>query len=426
LAKLPTGLWSRGTKLIGVASKVALNEISSRVKTWEDEKTKLESKIELAQSLVKTMSELKGASMKLGQMMSMDLGDYLPPEAVKVLENLHQNATFLPFNEVEAILKSELGDKLLDISEISQDPIAAASIGQVHSAKLNGKDIVLKVQYPNVANSIPTDLKLLKIILKNFSVYQGKDVNLDPFFKEVEEVLLKETDYENEQAMLLKYEQAFKNSDFIIPKVYSDYCTKKVIALEMIDGKKITEWKKTSLLGERMALGKKFIELYLEEFFTHGLVQTDPNPGNFFITEGNKIALLDFGAVKEYERVFIDGYRKVLIAAFENNRSSLLKISEELAFIDPRESQEVKAIYLDMMEILAAPFRQAEPFDFSNKQFFEDSKNLSWKLSKACRFSPPPKDLLFLHRKLAGVFGIVKRLEIKLVLRDYWYLVEKI
>ena len=104
MAKIPTGLWSRGSKLMGMASKMAINEIGSRLKNWEDEKDKLQSKVELAQTIVKTMSELKGASMKLGQLMSMDMGEFLPPEVIKVLENLHQNSTFLPYDKIEEIL----------------------------------------------------------------------------------------------------------------------------------------------------------------------------------------------------------------------------------------------------------------------------------------------------------------------------------
>jgi len=160
VAKIPTGLWSRGTKLMGMASKMAVNEIGSRIKGWEDEKDKIKNKVELAQTIVKTMSELKGASMKLGQLMSMDLGEYLPPEVIKVLENLHQNSTFLPYDKIEAILKEELGDKFSHLTNISIIPLAAASIGQVHTATLDGKAVVIKVQYPGVADSIPSDLRL--------------------------------------------------------------------------------------------------------------------------------------------------------------------------------------------------------------------------------------------------------------------------
>lgn len=425
MAKIPTSLWSRGTKLVGIASKLAVNEISSRVKNWEDEKSKIQSKVELAQSIVKTMSELKGASMKLGQLMSMDLGEYLPPEVIKVLETLHQNSTFLPYEKIEAILKEELKEKFEHIKDISTTPIAAASIGQVHSATLDGKSVVIKIQYPGVAASIPSDLRLLKLLMKNVSFFQGKETDLDPFFKEVEEVLIRETDYEHECQMLLRNGKLFESSSYIVPEVYPAYSTKKMLTMEMIEGKSFNSWIETSLLGQRQKLAHELMILYLTEFFQHGLVQTDPNPGNFLITNDNRMGLLDFGAVKEYGLDFIQGYRNVLIASFELDHEKLMQESIRLGFIDERESDEVKGIYIHMMDTLSAPFRQDTPFDFTDKKFYEDSKNLSWTLTRKCKYSPPPKDLLFLHRKLAGVFILIRKLDVKLVLKDYWPMVVK-
>ncbi len=425
MAKIPTGLWSRGSKLMGMASKMAINEIGSRLKNWEDEKDKLQSKVELAQTIVKTMSELKGASMKLGQLMSMDMGEFLPPEVIKVLENLHQNSTFLPYDKIEAILKEELGEKFSHLKDISETPLAAASIGQVHTATLDNKLVVIKVQYPGVAESIPSDLRLLKMLLKNLSFIQGKSTDLDPFFKEVEEVLTRETDYILETQMLGRYRQVFENSVYVIPEVYPEYSTKKIITMQRIEGKSFNEWFEKSLLGERQNLAHELMSLYLEEFFQHGLVQTDPNPGNFLLTKNNQMALLDFGAVKEYERSFIEDYRKVLIAAFNQDEAKIMEESVRLSFIDVRENDEVKGIYLSMMECLAAPFRQEAPFNFADKKFYEDSKNLSWDLSRKCKYSPPPKDLLFLHRKLAGIFILIRKLEVKIVLKDYWHKIEK-
>jgi aarF domain-containing kinase len=420
VGKIPTGLWSRGSKLVGIASKVAMNEITSRVKNWEDEKSKIAAKVELAQNIVKTMSELKGASMKVGQLLSMDLGEYFPPEVIKVLENLHQNSTYLPFEVIKKILKEELAEKFEELSDISEIPLAAASIGQVHSAKLNGKMVVIKIQYPDVAASIPSDLKLLKVLLKNFILIQGKEFDLEPFFNEVQEVLTKETDYKNEELMLRLYKESFKDSKFIIPAVYPEFSTSKIICMDFIEGKSFKDWLPTSLLGERMKLAEQLMHLYLDEFFRYGLVQTDPNPGNFLITSENQMALLDFGAVKKYDRTFIDGYRKILIAAFEKDKVKVIEESELLGFIDPRESIEIKTIYLEMMELLAAPFRLEIPFDFSDRQFFEDSQKLSWHLVKKCKYSPPPKDLLFLHRKLGGVFFLIKKLDAKIILKHYW------
>lgn len=424
MARIPTGLFNRGSKLLGVASRVALSEMSSRLKSWEDEKSKLEARVELAKVFVKTLSEMKGASMKVGQLLSLDVGDYLPPEVQQVLESLQQSSSFLPFPAIETILRNELGDRLAELSNLSRTPLAAASIGQVHTARLGDEEVVVKIQYPGVADSIPQDIRLLEILLRQLSKLARKDIDLDPFMREVEEVLRLETDYRNELRMLELYGRNFQGSPYLIPRAFSGYSTQKVIVLERLYGKSIKEWKEKSFISERQKLAHQLLTLYLSEFFVQGLVQTDPNPGNFLITEQGQLALLDFGAVKEYPRSFVDGYRMILLSAYAKDRQRLLAESVRLGFIDERESEEVKELYLEMMEILAEPFRSREPFNFSDKKFLEQSRDLSWEVTRRCKFSPPPKELLFLHRKLAGVFGLVSKLEVKIVLNDYWKIVE--
>lgn len=423
--KIPTTLFSRGTKLVGLASRMALGEIGSRVKNWEDEKKKLESRIEMARDVVQTLSHLKGASMKLGQLISLDLAEYVPPEIMKVVEQLQNQATFLPYDQIEKILKAELGSKFFELKDIHPKPLAAASIGQVHRAKLHGRDIVLKIQYPGVSESIPSDLKLLKLIVKQLTFFQGKDVDFSAFFLEVEEVLRREADYEHELKMHSLYKELFKGSPYVIPEVYPDFSTKKVLAQEYIPGLSFSAWLETQpAQSEKDRLADLFLNLYMEELFHFGVVQTDPNPGNFLITPKNQIALLDFGATKTYTKEFVEGYQRVLVAAYQNDKNLLLTESVRLGFIDPRESQEVKDIYLTMVDVLAAPFRNDLPFDFTDKSFLQESRELSWSMTRKCRYSPPPKDLLFLHRKLVGMFVFIKKLDAKLKLADYWHLVE--
>jgi len=427
LSKIPTSLFGRGTKLLGLASKLAIEEASSRLKTWEDEKDKLLSKVQMAQEMVKTLSQLKGASMKVGQLLSLDLGDYLPPEIVKVLEQLHHQSTFLDFNKIEKVMKDELGEKYAHYQDMSRTPIAAASIGQVHKATLQGNDVVIKVQYPGVAESIPSDMKILEIIMKQANFFQGKrETDLSPFFQEVKEVLMKESDYNNELMMHLLYKEKFKNSPYIIPKPYEEYSTGKVLTQEFIEGVSFSKWLETNPdLELRERLSDLMMKLYLEEVFIHGMVQTDPNPGNFLITKDNRIALLDFGAVKVYSEDFIRGYRDILLFAYKQDSEKIIEQSIKLNFMDPREGQDVRDIYLEMMEFLVEPFRQEGDFDFTDKSFFSKSRDLSWEMTKRCKYSPPPKDLLFLHRKLAGVFIFIKKMDVKIRLKDYWHYVEK-
>lgn len=419
--KIPTSAFARGTKLMGLAGKIVLNEVSSRVKTWDDQNTKLQNKIGMAQDVVKTLSHLKGASMKLGQLMSMDLSQYLPPEIIKILEQLHAQVTFLPYEKIETILKKELSKKFPDLKNISEKPIAAASIGQVHRATLNGEEVVIKVQYPGVAESIPSDIKILKLIVSQLGMFQGKKVDFTSFFEEIESVLVKEADYRHELKMHELYREKFKDTPYIIPKVYPEYSTDKIITQEYIQGESLISFiEKNPSYEDRFRLADLFLKLYMTELFEFGLVQTDPNPGNFLITPDQSIALLDFGAVKVYDTSFIEGYRRVLDAAHYNKRELLLSESIRMGFIDARESDDAKNTYLEMMDLLAAPFSSGEEFDFGDQSFLNKSRDYSWELTRKCKYSPPPRELIFLHRKLVGIFVLIKKLDIKLRLKDYW------
>jgi aarF domain-containing kinase len=420
VSKIPTSVWGRGRKLVGLASKLALSELSTRLKSGQDEVEKLQSRVKLAQDLVKTLSQLKGASMKVGQLLSLDLGDFLPPEVIKVLETLQHNSSYLGAPEIQEILTRELGEKLSLLENFSPTPLAAASIGQVHSAHFKGKEVVIKIQYPGVAESIPSDLRLLEVLVKNLASLQGKSLDLTGFFREIEDVLIKETDYEREAQMILKYRELFKNSQVIIPEVFMDVSTKKIITMERIYAKSFNQWHEHSLMGERIEMARKMIQLYLEEFFVHGLVQTDPNPGNFLITEKNQIALLDFGAVKEYELSFRHTYREILKASYAKDSAKILEHSFALGLLDPRESQETRELYVRMMDQLVEPYRQESEFDFSNKIYLHQSRDLSWQLTRMCKYSPPPKEIIFLHRRLAGIFVLIRKLDVKLKLRDFW------
>lgn len=428
MSKIPTSFFSRGPKLFKAASKIALSELSSRLKTWESESEKLKSQIELAQGLVKTLSELKGASMKLGQLLSLDLGDYFPPQITAILEQLHQKSIYLPFSQIEQIIKNELGEKYFHLTDISLKPIAAASIGQVHRAKLNDKDVIIKVQYPGVVDSIPSDLKILEIILNQIKFLRIKsETNFSSFLEEIKDMLIKEADYKHEITMHAKYKNLFFNTPYIIPDFFTNYSTEKIITLEYIEGKSLTDWLSTGPdLKYREYFSDLLMKLYLEEIFIHRMVQTDPNPGNFLITPDHQLALIDFGAVKEYDEDFVEGYKKILRASYNRNEDRILVESFKLGFIDERESKEVTDIYLKMMDFLVDPFRKEEHFDFSDKDFFTTSRDLSWEMSLKCKYSPPPKDLLFLHRKLAGIFVFIKKLNVKIKLKDYWHYVEAI
>lgn len=416
---LPKNMWSRSSLLLKTASKMAYKELESKVAT-----SPLGKKIEQAEELVKALSQMKGAAMKVGQLLSLDATDLFPPEVVKVLSQLHSSAEALPFQEIEKILIKELGPDIYSkIEFINPTPLAAASIGQVHQAKINGADFVFKVQYPGVSETIDTDINMLEKLASQMFFFSGrKKIPLTPIMNELKEVLKRETNYLQEAQFLTRYQKNFTHdARFLIPKVEINYTTSKVLCLEYCHGTPLKEWLEENHNDEeKQLLARYALELYLTEFYQWGLVQTDPNFGNFLIQKDPfGIILLDFGSTKEYSSDFISKYKKIVKAAFDNNDSALIEATYEMGLIDKRETPQTLQKYMAMMKAIVAPFQQYEKFDFTSSEFVQKTKDLSIEFTQALEFSPPPKDLIFLHRKLGGIFGLMKRCGAKIKLRPY-------
>jgi aarF domain-containing kinase len=207
---------------------------------------------------------------------------------------------------------------------------------------------------------------------------------------------------------------------YVIPRPIPELSTKHVLAMEYIRAHSMNDWSKFAEPEHKQVIGERMMELFLKEYLQHGLVQTDPNWGNFLVTNKNELVVLDFGACKTYSPEFIATYRKILAYSMRREKSALLEVSYGFGLIDPRESQEVKDKYLHMMDVVIAPFRHQGIFDFATETYSQASKDASIEFAKSLRFSPPPKNLIFLHRKLGGVFLTLKRLETKMDLRLVW------
>lgn len=416
---LPKNVWSRSSLLAKMAGKIALKELQTKVGA-----SPIAKRIEQAEEMVKTLSQMKGAAMKVGQLLSMDAADILPPEVVKVLGQLQSEAESIPFKEIESILKKELGESLFSqIEYLDPTPLAAASIGQVHRSRIKGREVVFKIQYPGVAETIDSDINLLeKISTQLFNLSGRGKISLKPLMIELKEVLKMETNYLQEAQFLVRYQKNFSgDSRFTIPQVEMDFTTSKVLCLEYCPGTSMRQWLEENQTEEDLErVSTLVLELYLKEFYYWGLVQTDPNFGNFLILENPiRLVLLDFGSTKEYSQSFIEQYKKIVRSTFDEDFDELLTHTYEMGFLDKRESDEAKQKYIEMMKIIVEPFLIEGKFDFTDSEFVAKTRDVSWEFTQSLKFSSPPKDLIFLHRKLGGVFGLMKKCKAKIALRPY-------
>lgn len=423
--------------MIGLAAGIAASELGHRAgnvlskkKEVEEKLKKLANQVQQAKIIVAELGKLKGAAMKAGQLLSLELQDYLPPEVIAILQELQNRAPKVDFSELESIIPKNPG-----ILSVDPKPMATASIGQVHSARLklgDGREVaaVLKIQFPGVAESVQSDVAILKSLVTGLLKLSFKSISFDDVFTEVQSVLVLETDYRHEAKMCARYRALAGSSGagYRVPEVYPEFSDHRVLALSHEKGLTLSDWLKTSpSLEKRIHFGNLFLDLYFLEFFEWGLVQTDPNFGNFLIDESTmQLVLLDFGATREYKPEFIRIYRKLLIDAFEGRKTEAMRQSFDMGLLNEKESDEVKEVFWRLLLQTLEPFRpEMQPFSFVGKRHVDETRKILLQMIPMLKHSAPPRDLLFLHRKLGGVYQAIKALGLEMDLQPLWEKLKK-
>jgi aarF domain-containing kinase len=426
---------SRSIKLLSLAARVGTKEVAQNLKDRftgaVDEVTsgRLKTRIDQARLIAEQLSQLKGAAMKAGQLLSLDAADYFPPEAVEVLSKLQGKAEPIDWSIVREVLVADLGEeKIRDFKGLSIVPAASASIGQVHRARLvvDGveRDVAIKIQYPGIADSIDSDLKILKTLASSLLTVTGRRIDLDETFDELRLVLHQEANYDLERKHMEEY-RGLMNSlpGFIVPQAIPAYSSKRVLTMTWEEGISLQDWLATSPpLEQRNQIGRKLLDLYCREFFDWGFVQTDPNYGNFLIRPKTlDLVVLDFGATLHYSPEFRAGYVHLLRQIGSRNPAAIIDASISFGLISDRESTETRRLLAEMMISSLEPFREgAQPFHFKNLEYVKKQRATLQEFTQSLRHSPPPKKILFLHRKLGGIFSFLKKLEAEIDVAPYW------
>lgn len=442
MKKSPT---SRSLKLFGLAARVGTSEIAQSIKSKfskaSDELTagKLSARLDQAKWIVENLSQMKGAAMKVGQLLSIDAGDYFPPEAMTILAKLQSSAEPVDFDIIREVLVEDIGEKKLgDFEDLSIVPDAAASIGQVHRAKLNGKNVAIKVQYPGVAESIESDLQILKRVAKSFLGASGRVMDMKPLFAEFQRVLEQEADYHAEFLLMKEYREKIRATAakenrplwdlspgplYRVPEPIESHSGRRVLTMSWEDGVGIDTWLRSCPSVERRErVAHALLNLFCQEFFEWGLVQTDPNFANFLIGPDDALVLLDFGATLRYEEDFRIRYRSFLKAMGSLDSEKIIREGEAFGLISQQESGETKKLFAELLINSVEPFfASKQPFQFDDSDYVKRTREIGTKFGRSLRYSAPPQRILFLHRKLGGIFNFVKKLDVRLDLTPYWH-----
>ncbi|WP_285163197.1 ABC1 kinase family protein [Shewanella goraebulensis] len=420
VAKVPSSRLSRLSKIGGLASRLAGNVLVEGAKQLsKGQSPKLQELVLTPRNIsqvAEKLAQLRGAAMKVGQMISMDTGDLLPAELSEIMARLRDDAKAMPHKQLVEILKQQWGnDWLMPFAQFELRPFAAASIGQVHLAYLgSGEKLAVKIQYPGIKDSINSDIDNVATLLKVAQLVPDH-VQFDKLLTEAKAQLHHEADYEYEANLLKQYQQWVAGDErFIVPKVYESLSTDSILVMEFIEGEAIENVARLDQ-QTRDNIATNLLALFLDELFEFKLVQTDPNFANFmYQANSGKIVLLDFGATRQISEPLSAGYRKLMQGAMTNDKALMTQAASEIGFFQKDITIEQQQLIVDIFYQACEPLRSEAEYDFASsnlaKRITDAAKSMS---TKPDEWHTPPTDAIFVHRKLAGIYLLASRIKAK-------------
>lgn len=422
---VPDGRISRLTRLGGMALGVAGNVAVNGGREWLGGNRPRVDELLLTPAnlarITRQLAHMRGAAMKMGQLMSMETSDMLPPEMADILSHLRNDAHYMPPKQLKSVLIRNWGpDFLRKFDHFDVRPIAAASIGQVHKARTtDGRTLAIKIQYPGVRRSIDSDVANVATLLR-MSGLLPRALDIDPLLKEAKRQLHQEADYQREARMLMRFGELLGDAPaYHVPQLHSDLSTDDILSMSFASGVCVDQLEDAPQ-HTRDHVASSLIDLMLRELFEFGLMQTDPNFANYSYDEDTgKIVLLDFGASRSFEPALAHDYKALLVAGLHQDRDGVIDALMRIGFV-ARDTQKhhIDAIY-DMFEIAMTPLRAGGVFDFANSDLAARLRQKGMEFAAARDFwVVPPMDTLFLQRKIGGVFLLATRLRARVDLGD--------
>jgi predicted unusual protein kinase regulating ubiquinone biosynthesis (AarF/ABC1/UbiB family) len=425
---IPTGKISRATRLVRTGVKVGINQLKYYGDTLVDpQNAKEKLNQNNASDIYDGLKNLKGSALKVAQMLSMEK-NILPKAYVEQFSLAQFSVPPLSAPLVRKTFFKYFGKHPEDLFDtFNSKSIAAASIGQVHQATKHGKELAIKIQYPGVADSISSDLAMVKpVAIKMFNI-KGKDS--DKYFEEVEQKLLEETDYILEVKQSQQMVADCKHIEHLIfPDYYPDLSNHRIITMDWIDGEHLSEFTKVNtnkVLSDK--LGQALWDFYMYQMHELKRVHADPHPGNFLVTPKGELVAIDFGCIKAIPDSFYIPYFELAIPENINNPEMFTQKLYELEILTPTDTPEEIAFFSTLFHEMLSLFTQPmhnETFDFSDETFFSKVADLSEKYSKDTQLrkmngNRGSKHFLYINRTFFGLYNLMNDLGAKVFVNNY-------
>jgi len=363
--------------------------------------------------LAERLSHLRGAAMKLGQMISMDAGDFLPVALSQVLEQLRANAYHMPDAQLHQVLQQEWGpDWRRQFEHFDTRPIAAASIGQVHRAvTIDGRELAVKVQYPGVGESIDSDVDNVATLLSVSGVLP-KGLDITELLSSAKSQLVDETDYKREGEQMALFGQLLADMpQVVVPTLDTQLSTPRVLAMTFIESDPI-ETLETAPRAVRDLATQTLFRLVLRELFEFGVMQTDPNFANYRVErDTGRLVLLDFGAARLVGADTARGYRSLLSASLAGDRDGVLRAALVTGFVGAGAVDRHGPRIGQVIDVILGELNRPGDFDFGNRQFVGTLRDQGAEIvADRGAWHLPPTDILFAQRKISGMALLAARL----------------
>ncbi|WP_286731273.1 ABC1 kinase family protein [Acinetobacter sp. UBA1297] len=422
MAKNASSPGRRFMKLAGMTASIATRSVSNSIRNIRaDEEQKQAARSQLFQDIgvqiANTLGEMKGAVMKVGQIASQ-YKDIFPPEVAKAISKLQRQAPPMPFPAIQKQLEKELGQPIDNLfTSFDREPFAAASIGQVHKAILpNGEQVVVKVQYPGVDEACESDLKQVRLALRLMGVLKIDKKLQDRLFAEIQDSLNAELNYEIEAQNLTVFKTFHEALDekIIIPRVYPQYSTRRVLTLSLEQGESI-ETASTWPQDVRNQLGRRLVRALGQEIFYLKRFHCDPHPGNFAFREDGHVIVYDYGGVKTLNTEIIEHFKTLINAARQHDIDTL---EDQLITLNAlsEKGKFPKELYEEWLDVLLRPL--TIQYDFAENSAHHDGVLLVKKSLKYWDLFKPSPDTLMVNRTISGHYWNLIQLKVNDDLSD--------